>query len=238
MESAYPREKTIFLPPAARPNEYNPPFQTRVSVRNPDFCVPINPVKEYNEESFTRDLPFDSLQMPIKYFFLFFTKHILHHIVLATNTYAAAKRAEAIEAGQNVTIRFWTDIDRDELVLWLGTLLYTSFIGIQSPSMCWAASTRVWQVADYMTEFRFKQILRYFHVALPIAPESAAAPNWYDKLEPIEKPIHGLFKRYIHPRTLIAIDEMMIKFTGRSKHTVKMSRKPIKEGYKILCSLY
>ena len=39
---------------------------------------------------------------------------------------------------------------------------------------------------------------------------------------------------------LLAIDEMMIRFHGRSKHTTRVKNNPIKEGYKFFvmaCSL-
>jgi hypothetical protein len=35
------------------------------------------------------------------------------------------------------------------------------------------------------------------------------------------------------PATNTTVDEMMVRFFGRSKHIVKMPKKPIKEGYKI-----
>ena len=34
------------------------------------------------------------------------------------------------------------------------------------------------------------------------------------------------------PSLNVAVDEMMEAFTGRSAHTIKMSNKPIGEGYK------
>ena len=40
-------------------------------------------------------------------------------------------------------------------------------------------------------------------------------------------------KAHIQPGSNVAVDEMMIKFHGRSKHTTKMPNKPIPKGFKI-----
>ena len=39
--------------------------------------------------------------------------------------------------------------------------------------------------------------------------------------------------RYYLPGSRVAINEIMIRFFGRSVHTFKMPNKPIKEGYKM-----
>jgi hypothetical protein len=38
---------------------------------------------------------------------------------------------------------------------------------------------------------------------------------------------------YVIPATEVSVDEMMVRFTGRSHHTQRMPYKPIPEGYKI-----
>ncbi|PWW72382.1 hypothetical protein C7212DRAFT_228114, partial [Tuber magnatum] len=40
-------------------------------------------------------------------------------------------------------------------------------------------------------------------------------------------------QRYCTPATHVSIDEMMIRFIGRSVHTVRLPNKPIPEGYKV-----
>jgi len=81
-----------------------------------------------------------------------------------------------------------------------------------------------------MTWFLFEQIKRYFHVSEPV-PDGLTL-HWYMKLSPLFEYLRAKFKAYCVPSSNVAVDEMMEAFTSRSAHTVKMSNKPISEGYK------
>ena len=81
-------EQSIYIPAADTPEDYNPPFQTRDNVINPEFCVPMTSTKRFQNKSITRNLPFENLAMPLSYFSLFFSEAILSQIVEATNSYA------------------------------------------------------------------------------------------------------------------------------------------------------
>jgi len=87
-----------------------------------------------------------------------------------------------------------------------------------------------------MSLTRFQQIKRYFHVADPRI--ELTAKLWYHKLEPLASQLQERFRQFFIPSTKVVIDEMMIRFCGRSAHTVKMKNKLIKQGYKVfaLCS--
>ena len=83
---------------------------------------------------------------------------------------------------------------------------------------------------ESMTLFRFQQIMRYFHVSVLSHQPTA---RWYTKLEPLASLLRTKFKAYVVLGQDISFDEMMVPFTGRSKHTLKMKNKPVKEGFKI-----
>ncbi|EDN09363.1 predicted protein [Histoplasma mississippiense (nom. inval.)] len=61
-------------------------------------------------------------------------------------------------------------------------------------------------------------------------PESS---SFIQKLEPLYSNFHAACRKYYNPGSNLSIDEMMIRFFGRSKYTVKMPQKPIKQGYKV-----
>src|SRR2546421_1316880 len=222
-------EKSHYEPPAPTPNSYIPPLQSRANVKNPEFCVPIQiDESRFYNDSHTRNLPFNELRQPLYYFSLYFSKSILSQIVDSTNAYAQRRREDTTIPNS----RLWKTLTRDELLLWLGIMLYISFLSLPSPSMCWDSKTRVRHVADYMPETRFQQILRYIHTSL--LPPDQPNTEWYDKVEPVAGLLRANFRRYISPASCVAVDEMMVKCTGRTKHTVKIERKPIKQGYKVL----
>jgi len=70
-------------------------------------------------------------------------------------------------------------------------------------------------------------------------PEDTAnlQPNvkdWWKKLEPLNTQLRLQSPAYLLPGTHVSIDEMMVRFARRSQHTVRMPKKPISVGYKVL----
>lgn len=85
-----------------------------------------------------------------------------------------------------------------------------------------------------LSQTRFTKIKRYLHIADPDIVLTDA--EWYKKLEPISSSIRQRCQTLAIPATNVSVDEMMVRFFGRSKHTVRMPKKPIKEGFKIFAS--
>ena len=52
-------------------------------------------------------------------------------------------------------------------------------------------------------------------------------------MEPLLSTFRAASQRYYIPRTEVAIDEIMVRFHGRSSDTCKMLNKPIKQSHKI-----
>ncbi|CAG8819563.1 8437_t:CDS:1, partial [Cetraspora pellucida] len=57
---------------------------------------------------------------------------------------------------------------------------------------------------------------------------------WYSKVEPLALHIRNVSKLIYLPKSQVSIDEMVIRFRGRSEHTVRIKNKPTPEGYKII----
>ena len=57
--------------------------------------------------------------------------------------------------------------------------------------------------------------------------------RWWHKLEPLASVFRKACLDSWLPSTHVAVDEMMIRCFGRSKHTYKMPNKPIAQGYKM-----
>jgi hypothetical protein len=59
----------------------------------------------------------------------------------------------------------------------------------------------------------------------------------YTKIEPLTSALGKAFQRYVVPGSIVSINKIIVRFTGRSSHKIKVPGKPIPEGYKII-SLY
>ena len=74
--------------------------------------------------------------------------------------------------------------------------------------------------------------MRYFHISLLPLPTQATAA-WYMKLEPLASLLWTKFQAYVVLRQNISFDEIIVPFSRRSRHTLKMKNKPISKGFKV-----
>jgi len=88
------------------------------------------------------------------------------------------------------------------------------------------------RITTFMTLRMFEQIKRFFHISEPV--RSLPRCQWYHKLLPLADELQQRFQQYLRPASAVAIDEMMIRFVGRSFHTIAIPGKPIPLGYKVL----
>lgn len=110
------------------------------------------------------------------------------------------------------------------------------FLGKRDVNSCWDSIVGIPVIIEHMSLNRFQQLRRYFHVYGPSNDIDDINPNrpWYYKFEPLCSILRPLFRQYLHPVTYCAIDKCIAQFTGRTKHTTYIERKPITDGYKII----
>ena len=65
------------------------------------------------------------------------------------------------------------------------------------------------------------------------SPTEEEQQLWWSKIEPLLSTFRTACQAYLILGTDIAIEEIMVRFYGRSSDTCKMPNKPIKQGYKI-----
>ena len=153
----------------------------------------------------------------------FFDEAILETIIANTNAYALSKGA-----GQG---RPWEDLVRKDLLIFLAILIYLGLYPQNSIEELWNnnISGPIHQISKEMTLIRFQQIKRYLHI-------SKLQDNnnpYYAKVEPLLSHIRETSKKLYIPSLNVSVDEMMVRFSGRSLHTVRIRGKPTPEGYKI-----
>jgi hypothetical protein len=174
---------------------------------------------------------------PFDYFSLFFTTSIYQLIAKNTNTYAAAQRMQKEELHAQ---REWTPVVYQEVMVFIGVIIYMGLHTESETSDYW--STEATAPSHIITSFislrRFQQIKRYLHISCSLTDINldknlSTNSQWWYKVEPLSSHLQPLFRSYYIPSSYVAIDELMIRCFGRTKHSYKMPNKPIKQGYKL-----
>jgi Transposase IS4 len=179
-----------------------------------------------------RILP-DYVQHPIHYFELFWSLEIWNMLVENTNAYAQHKVAQHKESKSEKKLRWWKAVTLYEMHIFIALLIYIGIVGTSNIRSYWNKNgLTIHRPMESMTFWRFQQIMRYFHVS-PLPASHRPTPSWHTKLEPLASQLRTKFKAYVVLGQNVSFDEMMVPFAGRSKHTLKMKNKPIKEGFKI-----
>lgn len=90
---------------------------------------------------------------------------------------------------------------------------------------------------DYMSQTRFEEIKRYFHISEIDAPKVGDGGKRlsHSKVDPLLIQLRQSSQVYRIPESNVTIDGAMMRFLGRSIDTCKMSGKPIEIGYKFHC---
>ena len=160
---------------------------------------------------------------PFEIFSAFFTPQHLEIIVDNSNAYALQKVG-----------RKWKSITVIELQVFLALVIMMGLYVYPSVRDYWKTDRRL-PLMNNMSLDRFEDIKRYLHLSPPISQleSSSRTFEWWMKLEPLASWVRQQSKKLYLPASQVAVDEMMVRFGGRSKHTVKMPNKPISEGYKI-----
>lgn len=196
---------------------------------------------------------------PLSLFSLFFTDKIYNDLAKNTNKYAVIKRRQYTQLHPTGLQRPWKPCNSNEIRVLFGLWIYIGINKLPSSSDHWQrdfggvrhrtarSRSKTWKdyrfrvlhdigirdlIRDSIGIVRYEQLKRYFHVSDPTLPR----PNdhqWYTKLEPLSSELRESFQQYFIPGTKVSVDEMMIRFFGRSKHTIKIKNMPIKQGYKV-----
>jgi len=240
-------EPQISMDILLQPDDYQPPSLDRV----PHFTRLIHQSPPHQAQA---RIPVGTdTTSPLAYFKLFVSDNTICELVKNTNLYAEKKNAGI------GTSRTWHATHERELKVWFAIIIYMGLhrnsAKTPRPNLYWnPESDCMASPMRFMSLTRFEQIKRFFHISKvedlgepashtsstsssksPNPPRLAKrpAPAWYEKVEPMAVPLQLASQKYLLPATEIAVDEMMVKFMGKSSHTIKIKNKPIKQGYKI-----
>jgi hypothetical protein len=168
-------------------------------------------------------------------FRLFLTDSLLNTISTNTNAYAQKK----IEEQENSGARVWVEVKPQEIGAWIGIVLY---MGVhRSPAIpdYWRHDglSPTHPITNYMSQTRFEQVKRYFHVSDldEVTVTAKGRRLWHCKVDPLLDQLRKSSQAYRLPSSNVSVDEAMIRCTGRSQDTYKMPSKPIEHGFRFHC---
>ena len=179
---------------------------------------------------------------PIDLFTLFIPDDLYDTISIYTNFYA-----DLHSAGHG-SGRPWTPTTPGDIKTFFAAIIYMGVWGAIPIHNFWRPGKVVFkELQEAISETRFTQIKRYFHVSDPrteafepldsddeeLYDEDRFDDIWWYKMEPLVGRFRQACTRYYAPSDSIAIDESMVRCFGRSSHTYKMPNKPISQGYKL-----
>ena len=191
---------------------------------------------------------------PLDLFLHFFSPDFWNLVASNTNAYAQQKRARKRQAG--AAQRSWKPVCPGDVVIWVAILIDMGLVRCPSAQRFWDARGdhhRVFSTA-HMTLHRWEDIKSYLHVNAPDPPPPAGRsggsqatrphdagdvgdtpelPSFAHKLEQMLVALNKGSRSLVVPPRNMAIDEIIVRFSGRSVHTFVIKHKPNPEGYKL-----
>lgn len=173
---------------------------------------------------------------PIDFYDLFITRELRSLFAFHTNT-KAFKEVK----GQSKGERNWHDTNEWEIGVFLGIILFMSLDHSPKIEDYWAYQFNrpiYPAIQNSMSLRRFQQIRRFFKISDPNNEADSKGPDWWKKLEPLSTAFQKASRKYYRPQSQISIDEQLILFKGRSRHTLNLHVKEAGHGFKIysLCA--
>ncbi|KAK4067110.1 uncharacterized protein Triagg1_7838 [Trichoderma aggressivum f. europaeum] len=118
----------------------------------------------------------------------------------------------------------WSPVSVDEIYLWIGILIYMGIHKEINIRDYWKLSSARTSRPNhdfirFMSHERFQQILRRIRIFDPTTIAIAAAGKSFKRVEQWSRHIQASSTALWTPGTNIAVDECMIRYTGRSRET-------------------
>jgi hypothetical protein len=165
-------------------------------------------------------LPRHRVHTEMGYLQCFLTPSLVSTIATNTNLYATSKQAPA---GWATTA--------DEVWLFIAVHIFMGIVELPSLPMYWEERWRQGYVSKAFSRDRFKELLRYFHIAEPTP--AGVRHTVIDKIRPLHDSCLSSFPDYFTPPRDFTVDETMVRFKGRSAWKTVIKGKPTPIGYKV-----
>ena len=167
---------------------------------------------------------------PLEVFKLFFTTELLQMIALESNRYAR-------EVMGNRKYETWSEMRVDDISPFLGFSILMGLNILPSIDDYWKRNKYTYYepIASRISRDRFRELFRYLHFVDNQSLHQRGTTS-YDKLGKVRPLIQYLSRKFMEmytPNKEVAVDEAMVKFSGRSAIKQYLPMKPIKRGIKV-----
>ena len=131
----------------------------------------------------------------------------------------------------------WNKVTSEELRAYLGFSILMGINHLPALDDYWSTypALHYSAIADRITRDRFREITRYLHFVDNASLTPRGSPGYVrlGKVRPVINHLSSRFSDLYDPHQEVAVDEAMIKFTGRSTLKQYMPLKPVKRGIKV-----
>ena len=171
---------------------------------------------------------------PLELFQLFISAQHCRTIAYHTNI----KAHDYIKKEKENNHRAWNDVIGPEIEVFLGILLFMGLYHAPSESDYWntCPDKPVFvSIQEAMSLNRFENIKRFLKInnGRTEPSDMGKGPDWWKKLEPLATDFQTASLKYYQPGSIVSVDEQLIKFKGRSRHTLQIASKHARKGLKI-----
>lgn len=115
----------------------------------------------------------------------------------------------------------WKTTSIHEMKVFFGSIIHVGIFLSAQVKNYWSRDSEFpfYCIGIYLSDNRFEQLKRYFHVSKSYYLGSLPHSCLYFKVAPLEDLLQARYQQYFLPSSDIAVDEMIVRFTGRSAHT-------------------
>ncbi|KAF4971256.1 hypothetical protein FSARC_1878 [Fusarium sarcochroum] len=191
----------------------------------------INPLPQNPLDLFQLFVPISLVQSWIEYTNSWVAHLIENGVIDSWNT-PIAKSSRILQ---------WDGISTATAYVWLGIMIYLGIHRDSSIKDHWKAPTigdqrPLHTISKFMPLRKFQLITRYFrtfdYTKIDMSDEKDL-PKTFQAAEPWSNHIQYMSSFLFIPGTNLAVDECMVPFTGRSKETTLVKKKPTPVGFKV-----
>jgi hypothetical protein len=165
-------------------------------------------------------LPRHRVHTELGYVQCFITEELVATITANTIQYASLKGAPP--GWTTTTAEMWR---------FIAVHIFMGIVDLPTMDMYWEEDYKQEYAVRTFSRHRFKELLRYFHIAEPTPP--GARHTVIEKIKPLHDLCLQTFPDYYTPPQEFTIDETMVRFKGRSDWKTVIKNKPEPIGYKV-----